>query len=226
MEHGFLSVFDLCSIRGSKKWRHGQVCDNRIIPGRRPPVRCVFVSVCIRSRLTARGSPSSMAGDREATPSLEQERQRIQRRTPCRSDCSLRHSLRSPCLRPQYTPRCRRRRHPDDDFEAADYGLWKVEGTAFGPGPAKGTLPGQMEVSGYKGERPSIPLWRRQVHRQAHVARVHHRKELHQVPHRRRGLQGQDLHEPADRRRVVLSATGPNIVPGGSEFLKLGELGR
>ena len=40
-----------------------------------------------------------------------------------------------------------------NDFEAADYGQWKVEGTAFGPGPAKGTLPGQMEVSGYKGER-------------------------------------------------------------------------
>jgi len=39
------------------------------------------------------------------------------------------------------------------DFEGADYGDWEVTGTAFGPGPAAGTLPGQMEVSGYKGER-------------------------------------------------------------------------
>ena len=37
------------------------------------------------------------------------------------------------------------------DFEGRDYGDWKVTGTAFGPGPAQGTLPGQMEVSGYQG---------------------------------------------------------------------------
>ena len=40
-----------------------------------------------------------------------------------------------------------------NDFEAADYGDWSVEGDAFGPGPARGTLPGQMPVSGYEGER-------------------------------------------------------------------------
>lgn len=38
------------------------------------------------------------------------------------------------------------------DFEAADYGAWKVTGTAFGPGPARGTLPNQMPVSGYLGK--------------------------------------------------------------------------
>jgi fructan beta-fructosidase len=38
------------------------------------------------------------------------------------------------------------------DFEGEDYGDWKVTGEAFGPGPAKGTLPGQMAVSGYKGK--------------------------------------------------------------------------
>jgi len=37
------------------------------------------------------------------------------------------------------------------DFEGKDYGGWTVAGTAFGPGPAQGTLPGQMEVSGYIG---------------------------------------------------------------------------
>jgi sucrose-6-phosphate hydrolase SacC (GH32 family) len=38
------------------------------------------------------------------------------------------------------------------DFEGADYGAWRTEGTAFGKGPAKGTLPGQMKVSGFEGK--------------------------------------------------------------------------
>ncbi len=37
------------------------------------------------------------------------------------------------------------------DFEGADYGDWKATGEAFGPGPARGTLPSQMAVSGFKG---------------------------------------------------------------------------
>lgn len=37
------------------------------------------------------------------------------------------------------------------DFEGRDYGEWTVEGEAFGRGPAQGTLPGQMMVSGYLG---------------------------------------------------------------------------
>lgn len=38
------------------------------------------------------------------------------------------------------------------DFEGKDYGAWKVEGEAFGKGPAKGTLPGQQKVSGFEGK--------------------------------------------------------------------------
>lgn len=37
------------------------------------------------------------------------------------------------------------------DFEGTDYGGWKAEGDAFGPGPARGTLPNQQKVSGYLG---------------------------------------------------------------------------
>jgi len=37
------------------------------------------------------------------------------------------------------------------DFEGADYGSWQTTGEAFGPGPARGTLPGQMSVEGFKG---------------------------------------------------------------------------
>ena len=38
------------------------------------------------------------------------------------------------------------------DFEGDDYGDWTVEGKAFGKGPARGTLPQQQEVSGFRGK--------------------------------------------------------------------------
>jgi fructan beta-fructosidase len=39
------------------------------------------------------------------------------------------------------------------DFEGDDFGPWKATGEAFGKGPAAGTLPDQMHVSGFKGNR-------------------------------------------------------------------------
>ena len=41
---------------------------------------------------------------------------------------------------------------PIADFEGKDYASWKVEGEAFGPGPARGTLKGQMAVDGFLGK--------------------------------------------------------------------------
>ncbi|MFO1041597.1 MAG: DUF4980 domain-containing protein [Planctomycetaceae bacterium] len=38
------------------------------------------------------------------------------------------------------------------DFEGDTYGTWKVTGEAFGPGPARGTLPNQMAVEGFQGK--------------------------------------------------------------------------
>src|SRR5215212_7942016 len=38
------------------------------------------------------------------------------------------------------------------DFEKENYGDWKTSGEAFGSGPAKGALPGQMPVSGFEGK--------------------------------------------------------------------------
>src|SRR6185503_13537231 len=38
------------------------------------------------------------------------------------------------------------------DFEGDNYASWKVEGKAFGSGPARGTLPGQMAVEGFSGK--------------------------------------------------------------------------
>jgi fructan beta-fructosidase len=40
-----------------------------------------------------------------------------------------------------------------EDFEGADYAAWEVSGTAFGSGPAQGTLPDQQAVSGYLGQQ-------------------------------------------------------------------------
>ncbi len=40
-----------------------------------------------------------------------------------------------------------------DDFERTDYAPWRAEGEAFGHGPAEGTLPNQMPVTGYLGRR-------------------------------------------------------------------------
>jgi sucrose-6-phosphate hydrolase SacC (GH32 family) len=37
------------------------------------------------------------------------------------------------------------------DFEEATYEPWTVTGQAFGPGPARGTLPNQMHVNGFRG---------------------------------------------------------------------------
>jgi fructan beta-fructosidase len=37
------------------------------------------------------------------------------------------------------------------DFEGTNYGDWIVTGTAFGSGPAHGTLPNQMKVDGFRG---------------------------------------------------------------------------
>ncbi len=38
-----------------------------------------------------------------------------------------------------------------EDFEGRDYGRWTTTGTAFGNGPARGALSGQMAVSGFRG---------------------------------------------------------------------------
>ncbi len=38
------------------------------------------------------------------------------------------------------------------DFEGDGYGDWKVEGEAFGSGPARGTLPRQQPVDGFRGK--------------------------------------------------------------------------
>jgi len=108
------------------------------------------------------------------------------------------------------------------DFESKTYGDWKIEGEAFGPGPARGTLAGQMNVSGFEGKAlvntyykgddttgtltsPPFEIQRKYIN----------------------FLIGGGMH-PGKAcinllldGKVVRTATGPNDRPGGSEALNV-----
>lgn len=106
------------------------------------------------------------------------------------------------------------------DFESETYGEWTVTGEAFGPGPAEGTLPGQMHVSGYEGERlvntffdgddtigtltsPEFAIERSHIN--FLIGGGHH--------------PGEACINLIVRGEVVRTATGPNDRPGGTEAL-------
>lgn len=106
------------------------------------------------------------------------------------------------------------------DFEATTYGEWKTTGEAFGPGPAQGTLPNQMPVTGYRGERlvnsylrgdgttgtltsPAVKLERKYVN--FLIGGGEH--------------PGETCINLKIGDQVVRTASGPNDRPGGSEAL-------
>lgn len=106
------------------------------------------------------------------------------------------------------------------DFEGRDYGGWNATGDAFGAGPAQGTLPGQMPVSGYEGKglvnsflggdgstgtltSPEFTIERAYIGFLVGGGQDRERTCINLL------IGG----------RIVRSATGPNDRPGGSEAL-------
>ena len=110
---------------------------------------------------------------------------------------------------------------PLADFEGADYGAWKATGEAFGPGPALGTLPGQMKLSGFTG--------RGLVNSFYHGDDTKGRLVSPDFVIQRRnlvfligggGFAGRTCLNLVADGKVVRTATGPNLKPGGSEALE------
>jgi len=107
------------------------------------------------------------------------------------------------------------------DFEGDSWGGWTVEGTAFGQRPARGALPGQMPVDGFRG----LGLVNSFVGGDASTGTL----ESPEFTLERRFLAFL-LGGGADRERLlfelvvdglpVRSATGGNDRPGGSEALE------
>ena len=107
------------------------------------------------------------------------------------------------------------------DFEGKTYGEgWKVEGAAFGQAPAKGTLGGQRPVSGFEGkglvntflggDKPTGKL----TSPPFTIERDYIRFLIGGGGHKSKTCMNLLV-----GGAVVLSATGPNTKPGGSEFL-------
>lgn len=106
------------------------------------------------------------------------------------------------------------------DFEAADYGNWKIEGDAFGTAPAKGTLPDQMSVEGFLGKGSA------NSYHKGDGATGSLTSPLFTVERRYLrfligggGYANETCMNLLVDGKVVRTATGPNTRPGGSERL-------
>jgi sucrose-6-phosphate hydrolase SacC (GH32 family) len=106
------------------------------------------------------------------------------------------------------------------DFEGETYGDWTATGTAFGGGPAPGTLPGQMAVSGYRGKHlvNSFRGGDRSTGTLASPEFTITRKSITFLIGGG-GYAGKTCLNLEVGGKVVRTATGPNTRPGGSERL-------
>ncbi|NQT41597.1 MAG: 2,6-beta-D-fructofuranosidase, partial [Planctomycetes bacterium] len=106
------------------------------------------------------------------------------------------------------------------DFEAANYGDWKAEGEAFGKAPAKGTLGGQMQVTGFEGKGlvnsflGGDPPTGKLTSPEFTIERDYITFLIGGGAHK-----GKTCMNLLVDGKIVLSATGPNAQSGGSEFL-------
>jgi fructan beta-fructosidase len=108
------------------------------------------------------------------------------------------------------------------DFEGRNYGEWKTTGEAFGPGPATGALPGQMQVDGFHG-KGLVNSFYQGDDTVGTLISPPFKIERKFISFLIGG--GMNLEKTCMRLvidgKVVRSATGPNDKPGGSETLAL-----
>jgi len=106
------------------------------------------------------------------------------------------------------------------DFEARDYGDWKVTGEAFGPGPARGTLPSQMDVAGFEGKRLVNSFYKGDDTTGTLTSPVFEikRKYINFLIGGGKNP-GRSCINLLVEGKVARTATGPNDRPGGSEEL-------
>jgi sucrose-6-phosphate hydrolase SacC (GH32 family) len=110
------------------------------------------------------------------------------------------------------------------DFEGRDYGTWKTTGTAFGSGPAQGTLPRQMPVSGYLGHGLANSFYGgdKSTGTLSSPQFTIERKFIGFLIGGG-GWEGQTCMNLLVDGKVVRTAAGPNKIPGGSEALEPGQ---
>ena len=107
------------------------------------------------------------------------------------------------------------------DFEGKDYGDWKVDGEAFGPAPARGTLSGQMQVSGFQG-KGLVNTYYKGDDTTGTLTSPMFKIERKYINFLIGGgkYPGKTCINLIVNAKVVRTATGPNDRPGGSEELE------
>lgn len=107
------------------------------------------------------------------------------------------------------------------DFEGPTYGDWTATGEAFGPGPAQGTLPNQMKVSGHEGKSlvNSFHGGDRTTGRLTSPEFAVSRRAITFLIGGG-GWEGKTCMNLVVDGKVVRTAVGPNVEPGGSEALE------
>jgi len=107
------------------------------------------------------------------------------------------------------------------DFEGDTYGEgWKVEGEAFGPGPARGTLPGQMKVSGFQGKGLVNSFFKQDVSTGTLTSpRFKIKRKYIKFVIGGGGFAGTTCMDLLVGGKAVRTATGSNTAGGGSEAL-------
>ncbi len=107
------------------------------------------------------------------------------------------------------------------DFEGENYGAWTAAGTAFGSGPAKGTLPGQMAVEGFagKGLVNSFKDGDKSTGKLTSPEFKIERKFISFLIGGG-GFEGKTCMNLLVEGKAARTATGPNTEPGGSERLE------